>query len=123
VKSLPAISDDLARQAYTVGNGEIFWPLGVAPAVAKEVAALRLAIVGGEIYFGRGRAWGSMELEWAPPGWCSCESWPDYVARGLADALAGIDRAREMVRDGDSGDVREPMCFFVVCSEADYLQR
>ena len=56
--------DDLRRQAYAVGNGELFWPLSVAAAAARAIASAGHGIHGGEVYVGRGRAWGNIELEW-----------------------------------------------------------
>jgi len=106
------VPEDLRRRARTVGNGEMFWPLSVAPAVARALAAAGLAICGGEVYVGRGRTWGNLELEWlTEPG-------PQTnVERGLAAALAALDRARDLFPYGSTEDVAEAMCFFAIDSD------
>jgi hypothetical protein len=122
----PPIPDELRRQAFPVGNGELFWPVSVADIVAEAIAAAELGIWGGEVYVGRGRTWGNMDLEWTTgPGWGSEEPWPRYVRRGLDQAQRAIARTRRLTRAGElaSGSERGPMCFFAFHSRADYPSR
>lgn len=111
----PVFPDDLRRQAYAVGNGELFWPLSVAAAAVEAIASAGHGIHGGEVYVGRGRAWGNIEFEWATePARAAGETWGDYVARGRKQALAAVEQAlRTLPAEAEAlGSAREPMCFF-----------
>jgi hypothetical protein len=113
--------DELRLLAYAVGNGELFWPSNIGSKVAKVIADSGLGIYGGEVYVGRGRTWGNIELEWiTDPGWLPGELWADFVRRALDQALAAVEQAELLTQLPELEHEREPMCFFACYSEPEY---
>lgn len=112
---------ELHSLAYAVGNGELFWPAAVGTRVAEVIAEAGLGIYGGEVYVGRGRTWGNIELEWlTDPGWLPDEEWSDFVSRALGQAVVAIEQAEKLAHLPELQYEREPMCFFACYTEREY---
>jgi hypothetical protein len=102
------------------GNGELFWARDMAAAGARWLAAQDLAIVGGEVYVRHSGAWGTYIREWATEPACGArEDWPDYVQRGLAQALSAIGEDA-LTSDGARAIGSELMYFFACSASSDY---
>ena len=92
---------DLERDAFRTDNGEYGWTRAQIPQVVNILRSLEMAILGGELWWVKddSKGWdlipqrdgGRAVYTWAGdrlPG----ESWPDFVERGAADALAHVER-------------------------------
>ncbi len=90
---VPQPPEHIREGAHVAGNGELLWPRAGAIAAANWMAASGLAIWGGEVYAPRGPFTAMMVNEWrTEPELVANEAWSEYVRRGLAQALAAIDR-------------------------------
>jgi hypothetical protein len=92
---------ELERDAFRADNGEFGWTREQIPQVVNILRSQELAILGGELWWVKDGSTGwdlipqrdgrRAVYRWAGdrlPG----ESWPDFVARGAADALAHVER-------------------------------
>ncbi len=111
------LPSELVARAHAVGSGELFWPLGSVGTAIEALTAGRIAIDGGEVHIGRGRLWGSIELEWTTlPAWAPGTAWDDHVAHGRAQALAVLQRSRDLEAAGSQAQ-REPMLFLAIATD------
>lgn len=92
---------DLERDAFRTDNGEYGWTRAQIPQVVNILRSLEMAILGGELWWvtGDSKSWdlipqrdgGRAVYTWDGdrlPG----ESWPAFVERGAAEALAHMER-------------------------------
>jgi hypothetical protein len=92
---------ELERDAFRTDNGEYGWTRAQIPQVVNILRSLEMAILGGELWWVKdgSTGWDLIPQRdgrrgvytWAGdrlPG----ESWPDFVERGAADALAHVER-------------------------------
>ncbi len=93
---------ELERDAFRTGNGEFGWTRAQISTAVEVLRARGIGILGGELWWVRdGTAiWhGCVPQRHGPPGvytWVTErrteEPWQDFVERGVAEALAAVER-------------------------------
>jgi hypothetical protein len=92
---------ELERNAYRANNGEFGWTREQIPQVVEVLCSQAMAILGGELWYlnEEGRIKPSVPQRQGPSVlYCwnterdGAESWPNFVNRGAADALAVAER-------------------------------
>jgi hypothetical protein len=94
-------SPELERDAFRAHNGEFGWTRSQIPQVVNTLRSQKMAILGGELWWVKdgSTSWDLIPQRDGRRGvytWADdrlpAESWPDFVERGAASALAHVER-------------------------------